>query len=520
MNAVTRRDVLGLLAALGLAGPVAHSARAEALALGPATPFDFETLVARAKLMSTEPYGDTQIRAAEVLEDIDYDAHWKIKFRPEHTAEAAGGAAPLQMFHLGRYFKMPVGIHLVGDDGLAREVTYDKNYFDMPANSPAQALPEDIGFAGFRVMDPGGQTDWLAFLGAAYFRSSGELDQYGLSARALAINAGLSVPEEFPRFTDFWFAPSDSGTVVIYCLLDSPSITGAVRMDTSNDGKVIMDITGRYFARTDIVQLGLAPLTSMFWYSELNTEQAIDWRPEIHDSDGLALWTGAGERIWRPLNNPPRVVLSSFSDTNPRGFALSQRDRDFENYQDDGVFYEKRSTVWVEPKGDWGPGKVQLLEIPTDDEIHDNIVVSWVSDNPVAAGDEIAVDYRLWWVDEEPYVPALARAVHSRKGMGGVPGQPRPEGVRKFVVDFEGGGVEQYGQTDGVEAVVSANSGEVFGVYALPVVGTNRWRAVFDFAATSLDPVEMRLFLRRGEDALSETWAYQYHPTEIRDSSL
>jgi glucans biosynthesis protein len=462
----------------------------------------------------------TPVRASEVLEEIDYDEHWQIKYRSDYTLQAAGGRAPLRFFHLGKFFKQPVGINLV-EGGNARPVMYTSDYFEMPKDSPAQKLPSDIGFAGFRVMEPGTERDWLAFLGAAYFRSSGALDQYGLSARAIAIDTALASPEEFPRFTDFFFAPSETGELVLHAALDGPSVAGAVRWDIARGGPngrgVIMDMAVRFFARADIQRFGLAPLTSMFWYSETNQQRRRDWRPEIHDSDGLSIHTGAGERLWRPLNNPPRVMTSTFVDNDVRGFGLMQRDRLFENYQDDGVFYEKRASVWVAPRGGWGEGAVQLVEIPTDDEIHDNIVAYWVPKAPVKAGDAVAVDYRLTWFEDEPEPPAVGRVYSTRLGLGGAPGTERPKGVERFAIDFDGGRLGDLTVDSGVEAVVTASSGTVSGTYTLPVVGTRRWRAIFDHTATGNEPVELRLFLTAGGEALTETWLYQHHPETFND---
>src|SRR4029453_13469836 len=94
--------------------------------------------------------------------------------------------------------------------------------------------------------------------------------------------------------------------------------------------------------------------------------------------DGLVIWNGAGERIWHPLNNPRQIFHTGYLDNNPKGFGLAQRDRDFDPFLD-GVGYEKRPTVWVEPLGDWGKGMMQLVEIPTDDEIRDNICAYWLA---------------------------------------------------------------------------------------------------------------------------------------------
>ncbi len=175
-----------------------------------------------------------------------------------------------------------------------------------------------------------------------------------------------------------------------------------------------MDIETTLFTRAAVSRFGIAPLTSMYWFSETKKETAIDWRPEVHDSDGLCMWTGSGERLWRPLNNPPRIMVSAFSDNNPRGFGLCQRDRVFDHYLD-GVYYDRRPTLWVEPLPSahgqgWGKGSIQLCEIPTDDEIHDNVVAMWVPEQPVPAGAELELAYRLHWVADEPFQPQVSAA--------------------------------------------------------------------------------------------------------------
>ena len=231
--------------------------------------------------------------------------------------------------------------------------------------------------------------------------------------------------------------------MTLYALMEGPSIVGAYKFVMQRGKAVIMDIESTLFTRAQVSRFGIAPLTSMYWYSETKKETAIDWRPEVHDSDGLAMWTGSGERLWRPLNNPPHIIVSAFSDNNPRGFGLCQRDRVFDHYLD-GVFYDRRPTLWVEPlpsaQGEgWGKGSIQLCEIPTDDEIHDNVVAMWVPEKPVPAGAELALNYRLYWVADEPFPHKLGRVVATRLGRGGQPGQPRPKGVRKFFVEFLGG---------------------------------------------------------------------------------
>lgn len=505
--------LIGAASGLGAGSALADRAKVE---LGEPTPFSFDELIAEAKALAESDYQEPEIRHPDILETIDYDAFQQIVFKRElGLGEGTNVNFPVQLFHLGRYFQAPVKIHWL-EQGQARRVIYHPEYFTFGDTGLDEKLPDDLGFAGFRLQD--GQdatTDWLALLGGAYFRSSGELDQYGLSARAIAIDTALPTPEEFPRFTAFWLQPgtANSSEFTIYALVDGPSITGAIRMANTNEGSVQQDIQTRFFARKDVQRMGIAPLTSMFWFGEHNRHQARDWRPEIHDSDGLAMWTGSGERLWRPLNNPSTVMTNSFVDENPRGFGLMQRDRAFHNYEDDGVFYDRRPSVWIEPTDDWGKGAVQLVEIPTDDEIHDNIVMYWLPEEAIKAGSAWTFNYRLFWNAEEPYPPeAVARVIHTRLGNGGVPGQPRPDGIKKFVIDFEGGPLKDVEKLDEVKPVISTSSGEISNDYALQVVGTTNWRAFFDLNVEGNQPVDLRLYLQLGDKTLTETWLYQYHP--------
>ncbi|HEY7610371.1 MAG TPA: glucan biosynthesis protein D [Alphaproteobacteria bacterium] len=500
------------------AGRVARAETATGLRFGPPQPFSFERLKDEAKRLAGTPFVAPPPRAADVLDKLDYDDHNTIRFNAGRALWAEGGGPfPIQFFHLGKWFKSPVSIYAV-EGGEAREVLYAPDFFTFTRERWDEKLPRDIGFAGFRVMAPPPQTDWLAFLGAAYFRSSGALDQYGLSARGVAIDTAMPTPEEFPRFTKFWLAPVAGvpNAIAIHALMDGPSVAGAFRMLAAKAGNVVMDIECALYARKDIARMGVAPLTSMFWYGKSSRPLAADWRPQIHDSDGLSLWTGLGERIWRPLNNPPTVRTSSFLDKDPKGFGLLQRDRNFENYQDDGVFYNKRPSVWVEPVGDWGEGAVQLVEIPTDDEIHDNIVAYWVPKAAVTRGSQWSFRYRLHWVGEEPFAPPVGRVVATWTGMGGRPGQPRPKNKRKIVIDFEGGPIADLPEKarETVEVVVTPAGGTVDNVYSHRVVGTKRWRAFVDVAAAGREPVDLRLFLRQGGRPLTETWLWQYIPRD------
>ncbi|QHJ01628.1 glucan biosynthesis protein D [Xylophilus rhododendri] len=518
------------LAALGATGSArAQAAGATPLRLSEPRPFSFDDLTEQARRLAAAPFAPGTPLPQDVLDKIDYDAHGKIKFKPESALFANGpGNFPVTFFHLGRFFQTPVHMYVLenaGGDYFAREVVYDDKYFDMPADSPAHQLPDGAGFAGFRFQEsragdqqkkPWQTNDWVAFLGASYFRAIGELYQYGLSARGVAIDvAEPGKAEEFPSFTRFYFDPPANGgdTVVVHALLEGPSITGAYKFVMQRGKAVVMDIEKRLFLRQDVARLGLAPLTSMYWFSETGKPRDADWRPEVHDSDGLALWNGAGERIWRPLNNPTSIVTSSFGDTNPKGFGLLQRDRLFDHYQD-GVMYDLRPSLWVEPLGDWGQGSVTLVELPTDDEIHDNAVAMWVPAAPAKAGSAISLRYKLHWTDKEPYPSPLASCVATRTGRGGVPGQPRPQGVIKFMVEFLGGPLGQLPFGVAPEAVLSAPSGKFSYVFteAVPDGVSGHWRAQFDYTPEGNAPVDLRLYLRQGQQTLSETWLFQFRP--------
>lgn len=527
-----RRTLLagaGATATLAAFGFAPEALAQQGLKLGDIKDFTFEMLKARAKEMATKPYEAPPSPRPEAMQRIDYDAHGKIRFKPEAALWADGPSPwPVTFFHLGRFFQKPVRMHVV-EDGKAREIVYDASYFEMPANSPARDLPAGAGFAGFRLQEsrsghPGRDggaldwktNDWVAFLGASYFRAIGELYQYGLSARGVAIDPAVSgKAEEFPDFTHIWLETPQAGAehVVIYALLSGPSLAGAYRFRMHRGKGVTMEIETALHLRKDVSRLGITPLTSMFWYSETAKQTAIDWRPEVHDSDGLALWTGSGERAWRPLNNPPHTMASSFVDSDPRGFGLMQRDREAGHYLD-GVHYERRPSLWVETDGQWGRGSVQLVEIPTDDEIHDNIVAMWVPEGPAKAGSAYNFRYKLHWLADEPFPTQLGRVVATRLGNGGQPGTTRPRGVRKFMVEFLGPALEAIPFGVKPEVVLSTSRGSFSYILteAVPDDVPGHWRAQFDLTVGGSEPVEMRCYLKAGDTVLTETWLYQYQP--------
>jgi len=522
-SALDRRFLLKAAGALALTAAADEEAEAmdNLLKFGAPRPFSFALLKETAQRMAAEPYVGPKRPSPDILAKIDYEAWGKIKFKMDHSLFAGGPERfPVSFFHLGMFFAKAVEMNVVAD-GQAREIIYDQSYFEMPDDSIARQLPEGAGFAGLRIQEARDgaydwtKNDWVAFLGAAYFRAIGDLHQYGLSARAVALDVAVADrPEEFPDFTKFYIDSAETeNAVTIYALMEGASIAGACKFYMERGKGVIMRIDQSFYLRADISRFGLAPLTSMYWFSETVKPTGVDWRPEVHDSDGLAMWTGAGERLWRPLNNPPRIMASAFSDENPHGFGLLQRDRNFDHYQD-GVNYERRPSLWVEPLSPWGKGSVQLVEIPTDDEIHDNIVAMWVPAEPAKAGARVDLSYKLYWQADEPFPAGLAKCVATRLGNGGQPGKPRPKGVRKFMVEFFGAVLENLPYGVKPEPVLWASRGTFSYVFteAVPDDVKGHWRAQFDLTADGTEPVEMRLFLRVEGKVVSESWLFQYHP--------
>jgi periplasmic glucans biosynthesis protein len=531
---MNRRDFIKSSAALGVLGlsPIGSRAASPASAppatpagprfVGEPVPFDYAWLKGRARALSAAPYQAPAGVLPPGIKSLDWDQYQSIQYRNDH-ALWAGDRLQFQakFFHLGLFFQQAVQMHEVAD-GQARKLAYDPAMFSYGKSGiDGTTLPADLGFAGFRLnFHSDFQRDVAAFLGASYFRAVGSDLQYGLSARGLAVDCGLNRAEEFPRFTSFWLERPDprSSKVTVYALMDSPSVTGAYRFDVYPGATLVMDIDSALYPRTAIERLGIAPLTSMFQCGANDKRMANDWRPQIHDSDGLAMWTGAGEWIWRPLTNPAALRFNAHLDENPRGFGLLQRDRNFDHFQDDGVFYDRRPSLWVEPKAGWGKGSVQLVEIPTQDETFDNIVAFWNPAQPVQAGDELLLGYRLHWGSKMPVTPPLATVEQTRTGIGGVIGRKRTYFSWRFAVDFAGGTLPMFTADSGVEAVVTASRGEIEIVSARPLASIKGYRAMFDLKLTDADPapVNLRLFLRSNEQPLSETWLYQWTPPADR----
>ncbi|WP_432254619.1 glucan biosynthesis protein [Limimaricola sp. AA108-03] len=480
-----------------------------------ATPFDFEMLTAEMRALAAEPPAPVE-RPALPLGPLGYDDYRLIAFKPEN-ARWRGAETPFRLhaFHMGWLFEEPVRLYQMRD-GMARPMRFDTQDFDYHGrlSEKAEKIAELPGVAGFRLNAPLNRPDredeLVAFLGASYFRALGRDSRYGLSARGVAVDTATSRAEEFPRFSRFWLEPGDR-QVTIYAALEGETLTGAYRLMVTPGQDTEIEVTARLFFRRSPEQLGVAPLTSMFLFSEKNRAEFDDYRPAVHDSDGLRIERRDGDVLWRPLNNPPRLSSSYFGEESPRAFGLYQRDRDFENYQDSGARYERRPSLRVEPIGDWGRGAVRLVEIPTDLEANDNIVAFWVPEGKIAAGDEREFAYRLRWGDlSADTASETAHVAETRAGAGGVSGVESVAGTRKFVIDLKGGALERLSAEAEVELKAEAHGGEILSQTLERIEASGQWRAVLDVSAPPDATVELTAHVAGFGRKLSETWLYQW----------
>jgi glucans biosynthesis protein len=414
-------------------------------------------------------------------------------------------------FHLGKFQTEPVRINEVTPRE-TRHIRYRSVDFDYGKNKLSPQNWGDVGFAGFRAHYPlnGGKykDELVVFLGASYFRALGAGQRYGLSARGLAIDTVGGQGEEFPRFTEFWIVrpAANANALTVFALLDSPRASGAYQFDIRPGAETVMEVRSRLFLRAGVATLGIAPLTSMFAFGE-NQPHRVDFRPEVHDSDGLMVATGSGEWLWRPLLNPKRTLTTSFAMNTLRGFGLMQRDRNFSSYEDSEARYELRPSAWIEPVGSWGPGRVELVQLSTPDETNDNIVAYWVPDKLPAPGQPLDMSYRLHWQGtQQMQRPPGGWVVQTRIGRGFA---ELAQDEQQFIVDFTGPSLAALPASANVQAVVSAPSnGQIVESNAYHVEATGAWRMTVRVKQLRpTEPTELRGFLQSGSDILTETWS-------------
>ncbi|CTQ34360.1 glucan biosynthesis protein [Jannaschia rubra] len=511
---MTRRGFLAgvsLLAMTAAAGAVTPR-YLESTSFGPDTVHDLARDLAAQEFTA-------RAKVPEPWLNLTYDEYRKIWFDVDN-AVWSGTDLPFQMdlFHPGLYFPRPVEIDVV-EDGQAHRLAFDIDLFTGTDDAPKLAVDETMGYSGLRLRHQfEGETkqrEFAVFQGASYFRAIGAAQAYGLSARGLALRTGDPDGEEFPEFIRYWVvrpAPGDPD-ITVHALMDSPSVTGAFRFQITPGLAAEMRVDATLFPRVDLDHVGIAPLTSMFLYDQTNRPRFDDFRPAIHDSDGLLIWNGAGEMLWRQLANPTELQVSSFVDEGPRGFGLMQRARRLSDFADLEAHYQDRPSLWIEPEGDWGPGVVRLVEIPSDKEIYDNIVAYWRPHAVLAAGSEHRFAYRMIWTDEVSSVPPprrqdVARVIDTHIG------QNFDRDRTIVAIDFAAHPAldvpELEGQLDGIAVYVASGQAETSAGILQRNPETGGARLAFTFDPGDSRTVELRAQLFRDGAALSEAWLYRW----------
>jgi glucans biosynthesis protein len=525
MQNCTRRDAtMGVLLAALLPPAAARAQLPPPVGQIPAPPpasFGYDNVIEEARRQSTAPYQAPTLPALPAeWRDLSYDRYQQIRYRPAASLWSDRKSLfRAQFFAAGFIYTAPVAINIV-TEGVSNPFVASRDLFDWSDARLKEPPPEQIPLAGFRLHYPLHGVEPVdeiaAFLGASYFRLLGRNQVYGISARGLAIDTGLQRQEEFPYFRAFWLVTPEPAAreIVFYALLDSPAVAGAYRFTLRPGTETRLEVTATLFMRHGVGLLGVAPLTSMFVAGKNSDRRKPgDYRPEVHDSDGLLIETSAGEWLWRPLSNPTELDIASFGDRNPRGFGLIQRDRSFDHYQDLQALYHQRPSMWVEPLGEWGEGEVRLIQIPTDSEVHDNIVAFWVGREPAKAGQRIELRYRLHTFAEAARFPPGGRAIATRVGISDLFGTGKPsKTARRVVVDFAGGELVNLQPEHPVSAQVSVSVGKLLDAQLQPIAATRAWRLIADVEPDGKKPIEMRAFLRLYDEALTETWTYRWRP--------
>lgn len=482
-----------------------------ALGVGPgaaqeSAPFGRPAVIELARALAAAPFAAPEPAVPESLLQLSLAEYQAIRARPEtwlFTDPPSGFA--VEPLHSGFIYRTPVQIFVIRE-GEPHEVLFAPADFEYPA---VEGLPSEapLDFAGFRARTALNAPDRLdvfaVFAGASYFQAVARGQVFGLSARGLAIGTGEQGGEEFPFFKTFWLEEPADGRMVVHALLDSPSVAGAYRFTIRPGDQTLIDVEAMLFARADIDRLGLAPLTSMFLFGPKERQDYDDLRLSVHDSDGLAIWNGKGERIWRPLHNPRLLQLSAFEDNGPRGFGLIQREKRFSEYEDLEGLHNRRPSLWVEPIGDWGGGSVVLVEIPSDRDIHDNVVAFWRPEAPLLAGSETTLTYRLTWGWDAPDSEGLLRVTRTLTGQG-------PEGRRRFILDFSDPNGLAPVKVEGMTAQAMTSAGAVENVTLRENTENGGLRVSFDLDPGGQESAELRLDLMRDGRPAGEVWVSRW----------
>lgn len=482
--------------------------------------FDFDQLIDQARVLAERPY-QPPAEVPRFMREISYDEYQSIRFDPEQSLwRESDSRFQVMFFPAGLFYTHPVAINVIEADGV-KPVVFRKDLFEFGDPEVERRVPADLGFAGFRLTFPmsaaAEHNQFLVFAGASYFRGVGRDNAWGISGRGVAVDTGLSRGEDFPSFVEFWLERPSPGADAIrfYGLLDGKTLSGAYQFVAYPGAVTRLEVKAVLFPRDNIELLGVAPLTSMFYYGENTARPAGEWRSEVHDSDGLLVNDGAsGEWLWRPLLNPVNLEMDWFKADQLAGFGLLQRDAAFANYHDLGARYERRPSAWIEPRGDWGPGNVVLVQLPTTVETNDNIVAFWTPLARPEAGQALPFEWTVSFGDPEPVNAGMGRASNTFVGDGSIVGGGNVEGAYRIIVDFSGGPLEGRKPSSAVLArVTGLDDSEVLEHFVEYNGPQNSWRLSILARPAKGQALNLRAFLADGDVALTETWTYRLPPS-------
>ena len=483
----------------------------------------YDDVVKRAREVAAKSY-KAPPQVPRFLRELSYNDYQNIRFNPEKSLWQEGGSNfQVMLVPPGLYYTQTVKINTVDAQG-AKLLPFQEELFDFDDAELAKRMPRDLGYAGFKLtfplVEPSVQNQFLVFAGASYFRGVGAENAWGISARGVAIDTGLPSGEEFPSFVEFWLVrpASTADDMVVYGLLDGPSMSGAYQFTVMPGNQLRIKVKATLFPRKNIHLLGMAPLTSMFYYGENTSRPHGEWRAQVHDSDGLLIQNGStNEWLWRPLINPKNLEMDYFATEDVHGFGLLQRDNLFTDFQDLGAHYQSRPSTWVEPQGDWGKGTVVLVQLPTPLETNDNIVAFWTPEKPVVAKEPMMLSYVLNFGNAKLAHEPMGQTINTFVGDGNIIGGGKEKGSYRIIVDFAGGVLDKVSPEALVNGVVSAQEdGEILEQYVEYNTSTKSWRLSILARPAKDNPLMMRAFLtykestQKEEDkTLTETWTYR-----------
>lgn len=465
--------------------------------------------------IAAEPYEPPREQVSPFFRKLGYDGYRRIRFIPENSLWRSDNLPfQVQFFHPGYLFNQTLEVHEFTSTH-TQPIPFTQKFFDYQELKPSFWAKRGLNYAGFRVIHEINQPDkWdeiISFLGASYFRALAKGQHYGISARGLALNSGGPATEEFPAFIEFWLGKPDAGakSLTVHALLDSKSVCGAYSFVITPGVETLVDVRATLYFRGNVELPGFAPLTSMFWYGEASPHRYGDFRPEVHDSDGLLVAPTKDERLWRPLTNPAGLQRTDFAAPAFAGFGLLQRDRLFSNYEDLEAFYHARPSVWVEAIGQWPAGRVRLVELPAGNEFNDNIVAFFAPDQPVAPGKPLELSWRLHWTNAATFAgpPGWVRSTRQTVHDGA-------NNRTRYVVDFNGLSPEIVPpHAELFPEIVTAGPAKLEHTHVVRNEHDGSWRLVMAFSAPAEAPItELRARLKLGDKVVTETWAMSWKP--------